>query len=96
MKVGRAIGNEQGAVDALGAAEADKALLPLKNDGVTKEILEVLRENEWSWSGTSGELSEKIIARQGDDADEKTKQISGRALIGSHGHDKLLSSRYGG
>ena len=82
VKVGRAIGNEQGAVDALGAAEADKALLPLKNDGVTKEILEVLRENEWSWSGTSGELSEKIIARQGDDADEKTKQIYSSRRVG--------------
>ena len=82
VKVGRAIGNEQGAVDALGAAEADKALLPLKNDGVTKEILEVLRENGWSWSGTSGELSEKIIERQGDDADEKTKQIYSSRRVG--------------
>ena len=82
VKVGRAIGNEQGAVDALGAAEADKALLPLKNDGVTKEILEVLRENDWSWSGTAGDLSEMIVARQGDDADEKTKQIFSSRRVG--------------
>ena len=82
VKVGRAIGDEQGAVDALGAAEADKALLPLRNDAITKEILEVLRENGWTWSGTSGELSQKVIERQGDDADEKTKQIYSSRRVG--------------
>ena len=82
VKVGRAIGDEKGVVAALSSAEADKALLPLRNDAITKEILEVLRENEWTWSGTSGELSEKIIARQGDDADEKTKQIFSSRRVG--------------
>ena len=52
-----------------------KALAQLRHDEISKEILEVLRENEWTWSGTSGELSQKIIERQGDDADEITKLI---------------------
>ena len=82
VKVGRAIGEEQGVVDALGAAEADKALLPLRNDVVTKEILSVFLESGWKWSGTAGELSEKIIARQGDDCDEKTKQIYSSRRVG--------------
>ena len=82
VKIGRAIGDEPGAVAALGAAEADKALLPLKNDIVTKEILDVLRENGWKWSGTSGEMSEAIIAAQGDDADDKTRQIYSARRVG--------------
>ena len=82
VKVGRACGDEQGALDALGSAEADKALLPLKNDVVAHEILAVLASLGWNWTGTAGEMSEKIIDRQGDDPDEKTKQIFSARRVG--------------
>ena len=82
VKIGRAIGAEKEVVDALGAAEADKALLPLRNDGITKEILAVLQEGGWRWSGTAGELSDRIIKRQGDDGDDKTAQIFSSRRVG--------------
>jgi hypothetical protein len=82
VKIGRAIGAEKEVVEALGAAEADKALLPLRNDGITKEILAVLHDGGWRWSGTSGELSQKIIDRQGDDGDDKTAQIFSSRRVG--------------
>lgn len=82
VKIGRAIGAETAVVEALGAAEADKALLPLRNDAITREILAVLQEGGWRWSGTSGELSQRIIARQGDDGDDKTAQIFSSRRVG--------------
>lgn len=82
VRVGRAIGDEEGAVKALGAAEADKAMLPLMNDVVTKEIMAVLSDNAWTWSGTAGELSEAIISRQGDDVDDKTKTVFSSRRVG--------------
>ncbi len=81
VKVGRAIGEEHKSIAALGAAEADKALLPLRNDIVTKEILIVLQANGWKWSGTAGDMSEKIIEFQ-EDEDEKTKQIYSCRRVG--------------
>ena len=82
VKVGRAIGDEDGAVQALGAAEADKAILPLMNDAVTKEIMSVLGDKDYEWSGTAGEMSELIISKQGDDEDEKTKTIFSSRRVG--------------
>ena len=82
VRVGRAIGDEEGVVKALGAAEADKAILPLMNDAVTKEIMGVLSDKDYEWSGTAGEMSELIIAKQGDDEDEKTKSIYSSRRVG--------------
>lgn len=82
VRIGRAIGNEAGVVKALGAAEANKAILPLLNDPVAKGILEVLKSKSWEWEGTAGELSELIVARQGDDEDEKTKSIYSSRRVG--------------
>ena len=82
VRVGRAIGDEEGVVQALGAAEADKAILPLMNDAVTKEIMSVLSDKGYEWSGTAGGMSELIIAKQGDDEDEKTKSIFSSRRVG--------------
>ena len=82
VRVGRAIGDEEGVVKALGAAEADKAILPLMNDAVTKEIMGVLSDTDYEWAGTAGEMSELIIAKQGDDEDEKTKSIYSSRRVG--------------
>lgn len=82
VRIGRAIGDEEGVVKALGAAEANKAILPLLNDVVAKGILEVLKDRNWEWGGTSGEMSELIIARQGDDGDDKTRDIYSSRRVG--------------
>lgn len=82
VRIGRAIGDEEGVVKALGAAEANKAILPLLNDVVAKGILEVLKDRNWEWIGTSGEMSELIIARQGDDGDDKTRDIYTSRRVG--------------
>ena len=82
VRIGRAIGDEEGVIAALGAAEADKAILPLMNDAVTKEIMSVLEDKGYEWSGTAGEMSELIIAKQGDDGDDKTKSIFSSRRVG--------------
>lgn len=82
VRIGRALGCEAEVIEAMGSAEADKALLPLQNDAITKEVLAVLKGLGWKWSGTSGEMSGLIIARQGDDADEKTAQIYSSRRVG--------------
>ena len=85
VRCGRAFGNEQAVVEALGAAEADKSLLPLRNDTIAKEILRVLEEHEppYSMRFTAGDMSEAILARMGDDdTDDKSKQIYGSRRVG--------------
>lgn len=84
VRCGRALGMEREVVEALGSAEADKALLPLRNDIVTREVLAVLERQEppWTMRFTGGEMSEAIMAGMGEDCDEKTKQIYGSRRIG--------------
>lgn len=82
VKCGRAFGRETEVIEALGAAEVDKSLLPLRNDIVTKEILAVLEANGWSMRFTGGEMSDAIINRMGDDADDKTRQMYGSRRVG--------------
>ena len=84
MRCGRALGVEREVVDALGSAEADKSLLPLQNDVITREIIAVLKRQStpWTMRFTGGEMSEAIIAGMGDDCDEKTKQIYGSRRVG--------------
>lgn len=85
VKCGRAIGNEQGAILAMGAAEMDKALLPLMNDIITKEIVAVLvmQPKIANMSFTATEMADMIIKRLGDDeSDDKTKTIYGARRIG--------------
>lgn len=82
VKCGRAFGCEKEVIEALGAAEVDKSLLPLQMDLVTKEILAVLRDNRWSMRFTGGEMSDAIIKRMGDDADDKTRQMYGSRRVG--------------
>jgi len=82
VRCGRAFGNETGAVGALGAAEADKSLLPIRNDVVANQILRVLAATAYTLKFTSGEMSEKIIASMGDEVDEKTKTTYSARRVG--------------
>ncbi|MBR2734266.1 MAG: hypothetical protein IKD80_08525, partial [Selenomonadaceae bacterium] len=83
VRCGRAFGQEQAVIEALGAAEADKSLLPLRNDTITKEILKVLEDRDYSMRFTAGDMSTAILARMGEeDSDDKTKQIYGSRRVG--------------
>lgn len=82
VRCGRAFGDEQGVIEALGAAEADKCLLPLRNDLITREVLKVLQSNNWHLKFTSGEMSKMIIASMGELSDEKTAMLYSSRKIG--------------
>ena len=82
VRCGRAFGDEMGAVAALGAAEADKSLLPVMNDAVARQILRVLAANGFQLKFTSGEMAEKILAMQGDETDEKTSAMYSARRVG--------------
>ena len=82
VRCGRAFGNETGVVGALGVAEADKSLLPLLNDTVAKQILRVLAGFGYRLTFTAGEMSEKIVALQGDQVDEKTSSQFNAKRVG--------------
>ena len=84
VKCGRALGCEDEVIKAIGAAEVEKALLPLRNDSVTSWMLKVLEAQDppWSMRFTSGEMSEAIIAMQGDEADDRTRQMFSSRRVG--------------
>lgn len=82
---GRAIKDEDAVIRALSIAETEKAVLPLMNDSIAKEILQVLLSQKvpGSVSFTAGKMSEMIIARMDDDqVDDKTRTIYGSRRIG--------------
>lgn len=82
VKCGRAFGDEMGAIGALGSAEADKSLLPLINDTVGRQIMRVLAAANYEMKFTAGEMSEKILAIQGDESDEKTAGMYSARRVG--------------
>ena len=82
VRCGRAFGDEMGVVGALGAAEADKSLLPLINDTVGRQILRVLAQTNYTLKFTSGEMSERILKAQGDETDEKTATMYSARRVG--------------
>jgi len=81
VRCGRAFGDENGVIEALGAAEADKCLLPLRNDAVTREIMIVFEEHGYSMRFTGGEMSQMILARM-DEPDDKIRQIYSSRRVG--------------
>lgn len=90
VRCARAIGCEAEAIRAMSAAEIDKAVLPLMNESVAKEIYgTLLRQSPVGvMKFTAGEMSECIInSLDGDGVDEKAKTIYGSRRIG-----KVLST----
>lgn len=82
VRCGRAFGNEPEVVQALGAAEAEKCLLPLRNDLVAREILRALEKFGGTMRFTSGDMSARIIAMMDDEPDEKTKAMFSARKVG--------------
>ena len=83
VRCGRAFGDEAGVVEALGAAEAEKCLLPLRNDPVAREILSVLERADGRMRFTGGQMSDMILARMDDgEPDEKAKAFYSSRKVG--------------
>lgn len=85
IRCARAFGDEDGATLAMRQSEIDKAILPLTNDTIAKEIVKTLltQETPGSWRFTASEMSDAIIKRFGEDeSDDNTKKIYGARRIG--------------
>lgn len=86
IRIGRAGGFEEEARAAMGFAELNKALLPLKNDetNVAQEILAVLLEKQGVFEFFANELVAAIIKRKEEagEADEKTSEYFNNRRVG--------------
>ena len=85
VRCGRAMGCEGEAIRALSTAEIEKAVLPLMNEIIAKEIVAVLvsQTPPGSLSFTAGDMSDRIVKRFGtDEVDEKTRTIYGSRRVG--------------
>lgn len=85
IRCARAFGDEEGATLAMRQAEIDKAILPLTNDTIAKEIVKTLltQETPGNWRFTASEMSDAIIKRFGEDeSDDNTRKIYGARRIG--------------
>lgn len=93
VRCGRAFGDEHAAIFALSRAEIEKAVVPIMNDPVAKEIVAVLADQTplASLSFTAGDMAEMIVRRLGDDnIDEKSKAIYGSRRIGNVLNKRLV------
>lgn len=59
VRLGRAMGKEQEAIEAIQSAEADKSLFNLENDAIGAALIELMRAND-TFSGTAAELLEQL------------------------------------
>jgi len=86
IRCARALGCEKEAIHALSMAEIEKAVLPLMNDVVAREIVAVLLDQEkpGMMNFTSGDMAKTIISRFGDDeANDQTKRRYSSTKIGT-------------
>ena len=86
VRCGRAMGDEVGAIKAMNAAEHEKAILPLTQDSVARQIVLVLLDQDpvASLRFTSTEMSEMILKRLGEDnTDSGSKDVYGPKRVGN-------------
>ena len=79
VRIGRATGREAESVHALKSAEHDKSLFCLENDGIATALLACLASGE-TFTGTAGELRERIITTDTDLADKLSVKRLGKRL----------------
>jgi len=79
VRIGRAIGREAESVHALKSAEHDKSLFCLENDSIATALLACLASGE-TFTGTAGELRERIITADTDLADKLSVKRLGKRL----------------
>ena len=59
VRLGRAMGKEQAAIEAIQSAESDKSMFNLENDAIGAALIEIMRAND-IFSGTAAELLEQL------------------------------------
>jgi hypothetical protein len=79
VRIGRAIGRETESVHALKSAEDDKSFFCLENDSIATALLSCLASGE-TFTGTAGELRERIIAADGDLAEKLSVKRLGKRI----------------
>jgi hypothetical protein len=79
VRIGRALNREPQMIAAMKNAEADKSLFCLENDSIGAALLACLATGD-TFTGTAGELREKIIATDGDLADKLSVKRLGKRL----------------
>jgi hypothetical protein len=87
VRIGRALNREAEMIAAMKNAEADKSLFCLENDTIGAALLACLASGE-TFTGTAGELREKIIATDGDLADKLSVKRLGKRLAALWPHLK--------
>jgi len=90
VRIGRGVGREAEAVEALRAAEADKASFCLENDSVAAALLLHLA-TAGTFTGTAKDLKPHLVAVDGDLADRLSAQRPGKRLAALWPHlEKVL------
>jgi hypothetical protein len=79
VRIGRATGREAESVHALKSAEHDKSLFCLENDSIATALLACLASGE-TFTGTAGELRERMITADTDLADKLSVKRLGKRL----------------
>ena len=79
VRIGRALNREAQMIEAMKNAEADKSLFCLENDSIGAALLASLATGE-TFTGSAGELREKIIATDADLADKLSAKRLGKRL----------------
>ncbi len=79
VRIGRAIGREAQAVEALRAAEADKSAFCLENDPVGAALLSVLADGA-GFHGTAAELRDRLVAADQELEDRLSVKRLGKRL----------------
>src|ERR1035437_70413 len=87
VRIGRALNREAEMIAAMKNAEADKSLCCLENDSIGAALLACLATGD-TFTGTAGELREKIIVTDGDLADKLSVKRLGKRLAALWPHLK--------
>lgn len=86
IRIGRACGFEKEARDAMGYAELNKALLPIKNDesNIAQEIYKVLLSRKGEWIFYSNDMSDAIVKQKeaAGESDDKTADYYNNRRVG--------------
>ena len=84
VRCGRAFGDEPGVIRALSATEINKALLPIRQNAITRAILQLLEDQvpKWKMRFQSKTASEEILDALGDARDEDSEKIYSPRKVG--------------
>jgi len=93
VRIGRAIGRETESVHALKSAEQDKSIFCVENDFIGAALLAYISQAQ-TFTGTAGELCEKLIGTDSELADKMNSRRLGKRLSALWPHlEKVLNAK---